>query len=187
MTAVMLKPNYSLSQLPLNYGLAGWRHSLGKLKFGVFLPFYAFQTERTQAQHFSLIRDTVLECERLGYDSVWLDDHLMYNDWPILECWTTLSSALLVNQQDTVGNHGFLQCPQKPSFARKDGCDVDVLSNGRLELGIGAGIQETEHIAYGFGFPQAKRQNRAFSRGFGSNKATLDASKSKLPRKTLLR
>jgi len=42
----------------------------------VFLPFYAFPKD--QGETFSLIRDVVLECERLGYDSVWLDDHLMY-------------------------------------------------------------------------------------------------------------
>ena len=60
---------------------------LNKLKFGVFLPFYAFEAEEGKPlSSFDSIQDVVLECERLGYHSVWLDDHLMFGKRPILEC-----------------------------------------------------------------------------------------------------
>ncbi len=126
---------------------------MGKLKFGVFLPFYAFKAKEPK-EHFSLIRDVVLECEHLGYHSVWLDDHLMHNDWPILECWTTLSALSSLTSRIRLGTMVSCTAHRNPALLAKMAATLDVLSKGRLELGIGAGTQETEHVAYGFGFPK---------------------------------
>ena len=126
---------------------------MGKLKFGVFLPFYAFQAKEPK-EHFSLIRDVVLECEHLGYHSVWLDDHLMYNDWPILECWTTLSALSSLTSRIRLGTMVSCNAHRNPALLAKMAATLDILSKGRLELGIGAGTQETEHVAYGLGFPK---------------------------------
>ena len=125
---------------------------MGKLKFGVFLPFYAFQTKDKES--FSHIRDIVLECERLGYHSVWLDDHLMYDDWPILETWTTLSALCALTSRIRLGTMVSCSTHRNPALLAKIAATFDVLSNGRLEFGIGAGIQEAEHTAYGFDFPK---------------------------------
>ncbi len=124
---------------------------MGKFKFGVFLPFYAFQTKDSK-EHFRLIRNIILECERLGYDSVWLDDHLMYNDWPILECWTTLSALSSLTSRIRLGTMVSCSAHRNPALLAKMAATLDVLSGGRLEFGIGAGTQEDEHNAYGFGF-----------------------------------
>jgi alkanesulfonate monooxygenase SsuD/methylene tetrahydromethanopterin reductase-like flavin-dependent oxidoreductase (luciferase family) len=45
---------------------------------------------------------------------------------------------------------------RNPALLAKTAATLDVLSNGRLEFGIGAGIQEVEHTAYGFGFPNLR-------------------------------
>jgi alkanesulfonate monooxygenase SsuD/methylene tetrahydromethanopterin reductase-like flavin-dependent oxidoreductase (luciferase family) len=126
---------------------------LGKFKFGVFLPFYAFQTKEPEEQ-FRLIRDAVLECEHLGFHSVWLDDHLMYDDWPILESWTTLSALSSLTSKIRLGTMVICNAHRNPALTAKMAATLDVLSGGRLEFGIGAGIQEDEHIAYGFGFSE---------------------------------
>lgn len=96
----------------------------------------------------------VLECERLGYDSVWLDDHLMYNNWPILETWTTLPALSSLTSKIRLGTMVSCNQHRNPALLAKTAATLDVLSNGRLEFGIGAGVQEAEHIAYGFGFPK---------------------------------
>ena len=84
--------------------MAGELNDLEEIKFGVFLPFYAFESaEVKHSAIFDMVRDVVLECERLGYDSVWLDDHLMFGKQPILECWTTLSALSALTSKIRLG------------------------------------------------------------------------------------
>jgi alkanesulfonate monooxygenase SsuD/methylene tetrahydromethanopterin reductase-like flavin-dependent oxidoreductase (luciferase family) len=126
---------------------------LAKLKFGVFIPFYAFKA-KTPYEHYEHIKGMCLECERLGYDSVWLDDHLMYNNWPILEPWTTLSALSSLTSKIRLGTMVSCNQHRNPALLAKTAATLDVLSRGRLAFGIGAGIQQEEHTAYGFGFPK---------------------------------
>ncbi len=127
---------------------------MGKLKFGVFLPFHMLQKSIQPIQRFSLIRDIVLESEKQGYHSIWLDDHLMYNDWPILDCWITLSALASLTSKIRLGTMVSCNSHRNPALLAKMTATLDVISNGRLELGIGAGVQENEHTAYGLDFPK---------------------------------
>lgn len=129
---------------------------LGKIKFGVFLPFYAFQGKPNE--YYPQLKNVVLECERLGYDSVWLDDHLMYKDSTILECWTTLSALAASTSKIRLGTMVTCIAHRNPTILAKTAASLDIISNGRLEFGIGAGVQEAEHNAYGFGFPHASER-----------------------------
>jgi F420-dependent oxidoreductase-like protein len=129
---------------------------LGKLKFGVFLPFYAFRNEKRALQLFNRLQDIVLECERLGYDSVWLDDHMMLNTIPILECWTTLTALSRTTEKIRLGTMVTCNSFRNPALLAKMAATFDTISNGRLELGIGAGVQKSEHNAYGFSFLSSK-------------------------------
>jgi F420-dependent oxidoreductase-like protein len=131
---------------------------MGNYRFGVFLPFYAFQA-KTQKDYYELLKTIVLECECLGYDAVWLDDHLMYNNWPILESWTTLAALSSLTCRIRIGTMVSCNQHRNPALLAKTAATLDVLSNGRLEFGIGAGVQEAEHVAYGFDFP--KLEDRA--------------------------
>jgi F420-dependent oxidoreductase-like protein len=127
-----------------------------KVSFGVFLPFYVFQDKALSASSlFTRIRDVALECERLGYHSVWLDDHLMYGNRPILECWSTLAALSAVTTRIRLGTMVTCASFRNPALLAKIAATVDVISGGRLEFGIGAGVQKTEHRAYGFPFPAA--------------------------------
>ena len=119
-----------------------------KISFGVFLPFHTFDTS------FNLIRDVVLECERLGYTSVHFDDHLMYGKTPILECWTKLSALAALTTRIRLGTTVLCASFRNPALLAKMAATLDVISNGRLDLGVGAGIQENEHRAYGMVFPK---------------------------------
>jgi F420-dependent oxidoreductase-like protein len=125
---------------------------LNKAKFGVFLPFYALKNRNQSDPLFDTLKKTVLECEHFGFDSVWLDDHLMYENAPIMECWTTLSALASVTHKIRLGTMVTSNSFRNPALLAKMAATVDFLSNGRLEFGIGAGVQEEEHIAYGYGF-----------------------------------
>lgn len=129
---------------------------LKDLKFGVFLPFYAFNVEgTTPSSHFGIVRDIALECERLGYHSLWLDDHLMFKNSSILECWTTLSALSSITTRIRLGTMVTCNSFRNPALLAKMAATVDVISKGRLEFGLGAGVQEAEHVAYGTPFPKA--------------------------------
>ena len=128
---------------------------MGELKFGIYLPFYAFNFEASDSlSAFDRVRKVVLECERLGYHSVWLDDHLMFGESPVLECWTTLSALSTVTTRIRLGTMVSCNSFRNPSLLAKMAATVDVISGGRLELGIGAGVQRGEHVAYGISFPK---------------------------------
>ena len=126
---------------------------MNKIKFGVFLPFYAFKSkEKNPLPPFDRVRDVVLECEQLGYESVWLDDHLMFEKRSILECWTTLSALSSITAKIRLGTMVLCNSFRNPTLLAKMAATLDVISNGRLEFGIGAGVQEDEHEAYGIPF-----------------------------------
>lgn len=125
-----------------------------KISFGVFLPSYAFQNNEKPASLFTRIREVVLECERLGYHSVWLDDHLMFENKPTLECWTTLTALSAITTRIRLGTMVTCNSFRNPALLAKIAASLDVISGGRLEFGIGAGVQKTEHRAYGFSFPK---------------------------------
>ena len=125
---------------------------MGKTKFGVFLPFYAFKSQQT----FERVRNVVLECERLGFDSVWLDDHLMFGNYAFLECWTTLSALSSITEKIRLGTMVLCTSFRNPALLAKMVATLDLISNGRLEFGIGAGVQKDEHEAYGIPFPKPR-------------------------------
>lgn len=129
-----------------------------KIKFGVFLPFYVFRNQKTGSQLFSQLKKIVQECEQLGYESVWLDDHLMMEKTPILECWTTLSALSVVTNRIKLGTMVTCNSFRNPALLAKMAATLDNISDGRLELGIGAGVQKNEHEAYGYVFPSNKQR-----------------------------
>ena len=105
---------------------------------------------------FTRLRDVVLECERLGYHSVWVDDHLMYGKTPLLECWSTLAALASTTSRIRIGTMVTSAAFRNPAVLAKAAATIDAISNGRLEFGIGAGVQREEHQAYGFTFPAPK-------------------------------
>jgi len=128
------------------------------VKFGVFIPFYAFGPDSWKSSIFGRIKEITLECEELGYHSIWLDDHLMYGQTPILECWTVLSALSAVTARIRLGTLVLSAAFRKPAVLAKMAATLDVITNGRLELGLGAGVQKEAHIAYGFSFPSLKER-----------------------------
>jgi len=98
-------------------------------------------------------------CEAVGFDSTWLMDHLTWgpND-AVLECWTTLSALSRETSKIHLGPFFLCNGYRNPALVAKMAATLDIVSDGRLELGMGAGWKEDEYRAYGYPFePPAKR------------------------------
>lgn len=125
-----------------------------KVKFGVRVPNMAGGSFPLNKQiDFGLVKDVALECEALGYHSVWINDHVNKH---ILECWTTLSALATATETIRLGTQVICNTYRTPSLLAKMAATLDFISNGRLEFGIGAGSNwdEEEHKAYGIPFPK---------------------------------
>ncbi|MGQ9641961.1 MAG: LLM class flavin-dependent oxidoreductase [Candidatus Bathycorpusculaceae bacterium] len=94
------------------------------------------------------------EAEKLGFDSVWVYDHLfMSRANPYPECWTLLSALAIETQRVKIGPLVLNNLLRQPSLVAKMGTTLDQLSRGRFELGIGAGWYQEECELYGIVFP----------------------------------
>jgi alkanesulfonate monooxygenase SsuD/methylene tetrahydromethanopterin reductase-like flavin-dependent oxidoreductase (luciferase family) len=90
--------------------------------------------------------------DELGFDSVWVADHFT-NPWhpnePWLEAWTLLSALAAHTERIRLGTMVTNISLHNPAVLAKQALTVDHASNGRLELGIGAGGAPTDHAMTG--------------------------------------
>jgi alkanesulfonate monooxygenase SsuD/methylene tetrahydromethanopterin reductase-like flavin-dependent oxidoreductase (luciferase family) len=106
---------------------------------------------------FSEIRATALRCEELGFDSIWVYDHLLYRGGKrstigIWEGWSVLSALAACTQKVELGPLVACNSFRNPALLAKMAHTVDEISGGRLVLGIGAGWNQPEYEAFGFPF-----------------------------------
>jgi alkanesulfonate monooxygenase SsuD/methylene tetrahydromethanopterin reductase-like flavin-dependent oxidoreductase (luciferase family) len=90
--------------------------------------------------------------DELGFDSAWVADHFT-NPWypgePWLEAWTLLSALAAHTQRIRLGTMVTNISLHNPAVLAKQAVTVDHVSDGRLELGIGAGGAPTDHAMTG--------------------------------------
>ena len=118
---------------------------------------FGLQIEPQFGFTYAEIRDLALECEELGFRSLWLSDHLFLNassqDRNCLDCWTVLAALAAHTTSLRLGPLVSCVSFRYPSLLAKMAATVDLISDGRLEFGIGAGWKEIEYRAYGIPFP----------------------------------
>jgi F420-dependent oxidoreductase-like protein len=102
------------------------------------------------------------EVEALGFDSAWVFDHLLpiFSDptGPCLEGWTSLSALAMVTQRVRLGVLVTGNTYRHPAVLAKMATTLDIISQGRLILGLGAGWFELEHKTYGLPFPSVRER-----------------------------
>lgn len=97
--------------------------------------------------------------ESLGFDSLWLPDHFVptaHPDGPWFEAWTLLGALAMVATRPRIGVLVSSNTFRHPPLLAKMAVTVDHISDGRLELGIGAGWFVPEHEMFGLDFPPTK-------------------------------
>ena len=123
-------------------------------RVGVFLT-----TPTHRTPEFEELKRMAAEAERLDYESVWVSDHFYSFPTPgedVFESLTTLAALAPVTSRIRLGVMALCNSYRHPSLLAKTSATVDVVSRGRLELGIGAGWYRAEYDAYGFPFPNAR-------------------------------
>jgi F420-dependent oxidoreductase-like protein len=102
------------------------------------------------------LRDACLAAERAGFDSLWLDDHLLADegDWQDgkLEGWASLGALAPLTTTARLGLLVAANTFRNPGLTAKLATTLDHLSGGRFILGIGGGWFEREHEAFGLDF-----------------------------------
>ncbi len=121
------------------------------MKFGVRL---AVQGEMgAQGQGWDYTRVMALEAEALGFDSVWLPDHVinahMNVQVPMLECWTVLSALAALTTRLVFAGHTFNNSLRHPAVMAKMAATFDVMFGGRLLYSLGSAWFERESTGYG--------------------------------------
>lgn len=105
------------------------------------------------------------QAEALGFESIWLFDHFHTVPRPAeeitFEAFTALSALAMATQRVRLGHLVSCAGYRNPALVAKMAATLDVISGGRMELGLGAGWKEDEWRAYGYGFPSLReRQGR---------------------------
>ena len=119
---------------------------------------FGVQIEPQYGFTYDMIRDIAGTAESLGFESLWVSDHLFITDdsvgTPCLECWTTLASLARDTESLRLGPMVSAQSYRNPALLANIAATIDHISRGRLYFGIGAGWKEIEYRAYGYPYPR---------------------------------
>jgi probable F420-dependent oxidoreductase len=130
------------------------------MRFGLSLPHYGFSLPDEPAS-FEALASWARRAEQLGFDSVWVSDHFFYSfarfggdPAPIasLEPLTSLAGLAAVTGRVRLGVLVLGAPFRHPGTVAKMAATIDQVSDGRLELGVGAGWLEQEFEAFGYRF-----------------------------------
>jgi alkanesulfonate monooxygenase SsuD/methylene tetrahydromethanopterin reductase-like flavin-dependent oxidoreductase (luciferase family) len=149
-----------------------------RLSFGVYVPQVSFSFDEILAR--------ALLCEELGITSFWLYDHLYTPGLPdqdSLEGWTLATGLLMRTTTLRVGHLVIDNNLRHPALLGKMATTLDVMCGGRLELGIGSGSYEDEHLQaglpWGSGRERATRLEESLeivTRMFSGERTTFEGS-----------
>jgi F420-dependent oxidoreductase-like protein len=134
--------------------------------------------------------------EEAGFDGAWVFDHFsaLYGDpaGPCLEGWTLLAGLARETSRIRLGTLVTGMTHRNPSILAAEAITVDHLSDGRLELGVGAAWNEREHRALGIEFPGAGERMDRLEEGvqvvrllMTTDDATFDGRHARLDHATL--
>lgn len=122
-----------------------------------------------------------------SWESIWVYDHFHTVPEPTTEAtheaWTLMAAFAATTSRVRLGQMCTCMAYRNPAYLAKVAATVDVVSGGRVEMGIGAGWYEHEWLAYGYGFPSAGRRIAALEEGvqimqqaWRTGEATLDGT-----------
>ena len=158
------------------------------MKFGLFIPqgWRLDLTDIAPAQQWQTMHDLAKHADDGDtFDSLWVYDHFHTVPEPTTEAtheaWTLMSAFAATTSRIKLGQMCTCMAYRNPAYLAKVATTCDIISGGRMQMGIGAGWYEHEWRAYGSGFPGAGDRLRALREGvqimdqmFTTGEGTLD-------------
>lgn len=131
------------------------------MRFGMFVP-QGWRLDLVgidPAQQWNTMLDIARRAEAGPFESIWVYDHFHTVPNPTTEAtheaWSLMAAFAASTTRIRLGQMCTCMSYRNPAYLAKVAATVDVISGGRVEMGIGAGWYEQEWRAYGYGFPGA--------------------------------
>jgi len=137
------------------------------VKVGVFMP-QGWRMDLVDVadpiEKYETMSRCAVEAEQAGFDGLFLYDHFHTVPDPTLEsvfeCWTSMAALARDTKTIRLGQMVTCNSYRMPSLLAKMASCIDVMSHGRLILGIGAGWYDHEYLAYGYEYPETPERLR---------------------------
>jgi alkanesulfonate monooxygenase SsuD/methylene tetrahydromethanopterin reductase-like flavin-dependent oxidoreductase (luciferase family) len=123
---------------------------MGNVQFGLIVP--ADMLDKSRRHLYMDDVNRLLNYVKGHFHSAWLIDHLQSNNSDMLEGWTTLTYLSALHPELQWGHTVICQSFRNPALLAKMAATLKFMSGGRYTLGIGAGWNEEEYLAYGYDF-----------------------------------
>ena len=157
------------------------------MRFGLFIP-QGWRHDLVgiaPEQQWEVMNGLAQQADAGPWESLWVYDHFHTvpdpTDEPTHEAWSLMSAFAATTHRIRLGQMCTCMAYRNPAYLAKVAATVDVISGGRVEMGIGAGWYEHEWRAYGYGFPDAPTRLRMlregveiFRQAWTTGTATLD-------------
>ncbi len=131
------------------------------MRFGIFIPqgWRLDLVDIPTDKHWAVMRDLAAYADDGAWDSLWVYDHFhtvpVPTDEATHEAWSLMSAFAATTSRIKLGQMCTCMSYRPPAYLAKVAATIDVISGGRVQMGIGGGWYEQEWRAYGYGFPSA--------------------------------
>jgi F420-dependent oxidoreductase-like protein len=137
------------------------------MQVGVFLP-QGWRMDLLDVadpvEKYEAMSRCAVEAEKAGFDAVFLYDHFHTVPEPrveaVFECWTSMAALARDTKTIRLGQMVTCNSYRPPALLAKMASCIDVMSHGRLILGIGAGWYQHEYDAFGYDYPDTPERLR---------------------------
>ena len=131
------------------------------MRFGLFIPqgWRLDLVDIPTEKHWQVMRDLATYADGGAWDSLWVYDHFhtvpvptreaTHEAWSLMSAYAASTSRIKLGQMCTAMGY------RNPVYLAKVAATADIISGGRVQMGIGGGWYEHEWKAYGYGFPSA--------------------------------
>jgi len=132
------------------------------MRFGLFIP-QGWRLDLVgiePARHWAVMRGLAAHADASAWDSLWVYDHFhtvpvptgeaTHEAWSLMAAYAATTSRIKLGQMCTAMSY------RNPVYLAKVAATADIISGGRIQMGIGGGWYEHEWRAYGYGFPPAR-------------------------------